>query len=85
MLNAAANHADYVRCGFVAGKKVGGAVQRNRARRLMREAVKQKLYLIAPGWDLIWIARHSILEVKLDTVSKSVEEALIRSKLIQRI
>ncbi len=82
VLNAAGNGGDYVRCGFVAGKKVGGAVERNRARRLMREAVRQRLHLIKPGWDLVWIARHSILDAKLDAVGKSVNEALLRSRLI---
>ncbi len=82
VLNAAANGGDYVRCGFIAGKKVGGAVERNRARRLMREAVRQRLHRVKPGWDLVWIARHSILDAKLDTVAKSVEEALVRGKLI---
>ena len=57
VLNAARNGEETVRCGFITGKKVGKAVQRNRARRLIREAVRKRLPDIAPGWDLVWIAR----------------------------
>lgn len=81
MLNAAPNNEGSARCGFVAGKKVGGAVERNRARRLMKEAVRQRFSTIKPGWDLVWIARASIAGVKLDAVSKAVDELLTRSKV----
>src|SRR5438094_9464291 len=60
VLNAAPNGEAIIRCGFVAGKKVGGAVERNRARRLMREAVSSRLPGLKPGWDLVWIARSSM-------------------------
>ena len=81
VLNAAPNGEGRVRCGFVAGKKVGGAVERNRARRLMKEAMRLKLSTIKPGWDLVWIARAGIAGVKLDAVSKAVDDLLSRSKV----
>lgn len=81
VLNAAPNIEGSVRCGFVAGKKVGGAVERNRARRLMKEAVRQRLSTIRPGWDLVWIARAGIAGVKLEAVSKAVDDLLSRSKV----
>jgi ribonuclease P protein component len=83
VLNAAPNGEGSVRCGFVAGKKVGGAVERNRARRLMKEAVRHRLSTIKPGWDLVWIARAGIIGVKLDAVSNAVDDLLRRSKLAQ--
>jgi ribonuclease P protein component len=83
VLNAAPNGEGSVRCGFVAGKKVGGAVERNRARRLMKEAMRQRLSTIKPGWDLVWIARAGIAGVKLDAVSKAVDDLLRRSKLAE--
>jgi RNase P protein component len=60
---------------------VGGAVERNRARRLMKEAVRQRLSTIKPGWDLVWIARAGIAGVKLEAVSKAVDELLSRSRV----
>ena len=38
------------RFGFVAGKAVGGAVERNRAKRLLRDAARGCAPAVAPGW-----------------------------------
>ncbi len=82
VLNAALNGQDAVRCGFIAGKKVGGAVERNRARRLLREALRARLPRIKPGMDLVLIARAPIIEVKLDAVAKELDGLLLRGKLL---
>jgi ribonuclease P protein component len=82
VLNAAHNGSDLVRCGFITGKKVGKAVQRNRARRLMREAVRKRLQDIKPGWDLVWIARAPIAEATYEAVSTAVDELLRRGRVI---
>jgi ribonuclease P protein component len=81
VLNAAPNGLESVRCGFIVGKKIGKAVTRNRARRLIREAVRVRLPHLKPGWDLVWIARASIVEAEWATVSAAVDEVLKRSKL----
>jgi ribonuclease P protein component len=47
------------RCGFVAGKRIGKAVQRNRARRRVREAVRLVLEHIVPGTDLVFVVRSA--------------------------
>jgi len=83
VLNAAPNGLESVRFGFVAGKKVGGAVSRNRARRLIREAVRKRLPLLKPGYDLVWVARSSIVGADFGTVERAVEEALLRGKLLK--
>lgn len=47
-----------VRVGYTASKKVGGSVQRNRARRRLRAAVREVLAPhAAPGYDFVIIAR----------------------------
>lgn len=81
VLNAAPNGGETVRCGFITGKKIGNAVKRNRARRLLQEAIRYRLPFIKPGWDLVWIARHSIVEMGIDEVAKAVDELLSRGRL----
>lgn len=49
----------------------------------MKEAVRQRLSTIKPGWDLVWIARAGIAGVKLDAVSNAVDDLLRRSKLAE--
>ena len=82
VLNAARNDQQVVRCGFITAKKVGKAVRRNRARRLIREAVRLRLPSIRPGWDLVWVARPSIVEADYATVSKVVDDLLARSRVL---
>jgi ribonuclease P protein component len=85
VLNAAPNGESAIRCGFVAGKKVGGAVERNRARRLIREAMRLRLTALKPGWDLVWIARPSINNSDFASVSEAVDQALKRGKLFASV
>ena len=47
-----------VRVGFTATKKIGGAVQRNRAKRRLRALAREVLATRAqPGWDYVLVAR----------------------------
>ena len=47
-----------IRAGFTATKKIGGAVDRNRAKRRLREAARLHLPLLGrPGHDYVFIAR----------------------------
>lgn len=50
------------RIGLITSKTVGGAVQRNRARRLMREAMRALAAAeeLPAGWDLVLIAQKAL-------------------------
>jgi ribonuclease P protein component len=45
------------RVGLSTPRTLGGAVQRNRVRRRLRELMRERLEEIGPGWDLLLIAR----------------------------
>lgn len=47
------------RVGIVAGKRIGNAVQRNTAKRLLREAVRLNRGRIAYGFEIVLIARKA--------------------------
>jgi len=78
------NGLDYNRTAFLASKKVGKSVIRNRARRLMKESYRQFRERIEIGYDLIFIARNSITDKKCKDVSRSMESALKKAKLFKR-
>jgi ribonuclease P protein component len=65
------------RLGIAATKKLGGAVDRNRAKRLIREIFRHND--IAPGFDIIVVPKREFLEVSL-----AVLEADYRSTLERR-
>jgi ribonuclease P protein component len=49
------------RVGFVASRSaIGNAVQRNRAKRRLREVFRQNQNLVPPGVDLIFVGRRSL-------------------------
>lgn len=51
------NREKKVRIGITTGKKVGKAVQRNRCRRIIREAYRRLYPQLSGGWDLVFVAR----------------------------
>lgn len=67
------NGLPYNRFGITAGKKVGNAVMRNRAKRIIRQAYRENEILFPLGLDIVFVARKSAAEVKSDILSTYVK------------
>lgn len=75
------NSSESNRVAFLASKKVGNAVKRNRARRLMKQAYREIPNKYEKGFDMIFIARNTIDNKKCIDVKKSMESALRRAAI----
>lgn len=79
------NDLNYSRIAFVASKKVGNSVARNRAKRLMKEAYRhiRDDENLKNGIDIVFVARNTIKPVvKLQDVQKSMFRGLKKLGLI---
>lgn len=82
VLYVAVGRRRHIRCGFIVAKSIGGAVQRNRARRRIREAVRLALPTIATGYDLVFVARSAaVLTTPFTAIQATVEQLLRRAQL----
>ena len=64
------------RLGIAATKKLGGAVERNRAKRLIREVFRRNK--IADGFDVIVIPKRELLDASLSTLEADYRRLLAR-------
>lgn len=68
-----------VRVGITANKRVGGAVARNRSKRLLREATRALIANVPPGSDVVLVARPACAKSTLERVRQDLEVALRRA------
>ncbi len=71
------------RLGVVTSRKIGNAVKRSRARRLLRECFRLHQHEIARAVDLVLVARNSIVGKKLREVEEDFLRALGKAKLLK--
>jgi ribonuclease P protein component len=70
------------RFGFATGKKLGGAVVRNRVRRRIRESLRALSSRLVPGWDILVIARQPIVGASQAEIAAALAALLGRSGLL---
>lgn len=71
------NQRPYNRIGLTSSKKIGNAVKRNRARRVIRAAYRELEVKFPIGFDIIFVARGAATAVKTDFIKKSFRDRVI--------
>jgi ribonuclease P protein component len=72
----------HLKVGVAAGRTVGTAVYRNRAKRLLREAMRTLIPHIASGFDLILIARPGLASATLEDTRQALLTLLQRAQIL---
>ena len=76
------NGLEHSRVGFVVSKQIGGAVQRNRIKRQMREVVRLQWRVLKPGFDLVFIARQPLREAPYAEMAQTIKYLLKSAGLL---
>jgi ribonuclease P protein component len=71
------NNLPMGRLGIAATRKFGGAVERNRAKRLIREVFRRNK--LAPGFDIVVIPKRELLDASLTALETEFRNILERS------
>ncbi len=67
------------RAAWIAGRKVGSAVARNRARRVLREAWNALVVEVPAGYGMVFVARPDIRGAKTQDVVEELGQTLARA------
>jgi len=70
------NRAGRCRYGITASKKVGNAVERNRCRRIIREALRTLDEPIRGNWDLVFVARGRTKQESMPRIQETMRAQL---------
>lgn len=72
--------------GFIASKKnFPKASARNRAKRLLREALRTKLFQLRPGFAIIVLYRYKPEPMSVDVLAHNLSVLLEKNNLLQKI
>ena len=77
------NRYGHTRIGITASKKVGCAVKRNRARRVIREALRSLNLDMSQSYDIILVARAKTAYVKQQQVEAQLRVLAKQAGLIE--
>lgn len=76
------NKSGNLRFGITTGKKIGKAVRRTRARRVIRAAYYELYPNIKSGYDFVFVARGKTPYVKSQVVLKVMKQHLLQAGIL---
>ena len=76
------NGLTHNRYGLVTSGRVGGAVVRNRTRRLLRETIRALNPRLRTGFDVVLVVRQPLIQQPYNTVSRIVTEMFHQANLM---
>ncbi|MEM6283312.1 MAG: ribonuclease P protein component [Chloroflexota bacterium] len=82
LISIAPNTLPHNRYGFVTSKALGNAVTRNRARRQLREVIRQLHPRLQPGYDVVVVAKRAIVQQPSDEVARTVNRLVHQAQLL---
>lgn len=77
------NRLGRTRVGITTSKKIGNAVVRSRARRVLREAYRGLSGRVKPGYDLVFVARGRTPSAKSTQVQRHMERQLLAAGVLE--
>jgi ribonuclease P protein component len=83
VLIALPNQMDKSRFAITAGRSIGNSVQRNRAKRILRETLRSQFPEIASGWDVVLMAREPMNSANFHEIKVALRSLLYRANLIE--
>jgi ribonuclease P protein component len=84
VLIALPNELQKVRVGIGAGRSIGNAVKRNRAKRVLREVMRPQLERLSPSNDLLLLARSKLLNSSQAEIEDAIKKLIKRAGLANR-
>ncbi len=76
------NRAGICRIGITTSKKIGNAVERNRSRRLLKEAFRSICPEVLPQYDIVLVARSKTKYIKSTRLAEIMREHMRKEGML---
>lgn len=83
VLGFKSNSLEKNRIAVIAGRSIGGAVQRNLAKRRIRSAFQCFLPVLCKGYDIVIIARKNIIDIEYQALMDALRSLLDKAGLLK--
>lgn len=77
------NNLDHSRFAVAAGRSIGHAVQRNRAKRRLRAAIRTLVPQLEPGWDAVILARRPLSQALFQDLQEALQSCFQRARILK--